>query len=986
MRIIHNLLFILLIFVLSINLVSADLEQDLLAYYDFNGDTVDGTGNGNDANNFGAVLTVNKNNISNEAYFFDGIDDYMINPIDSNLDFEPNQIGSWHFWAKRNDTLTTTEEKFFQGGFANGFTISKISNTHIRVRFDWTEFTDFSYSLDDNWHFFSIIKSATNYTLYIDGSKIGGTATYSGDITQDTGYDTYINGNGGQYFKGTIDEIRIYNRTLNTTEINSLFACYDSCINTSENNIPVVNQLTVNYIQDNNKYEVNASAFDSEGDSIEFEYRLYYGNGSLYQNGYHSRLNISRVPDFDLTQNIINSGLMRDNNLSTFGFANSGNAFIKYSYNKSSLYTGGVFNLSVFPNITNEYKSFDLTGIGCLNTSNINIQIGWHSLALSQYNITCGNFTNRSIYSVGNMSPGVNSISELFISQEVQEIVPDSTLVNILNHSAYDSNMIISVRAFDGLNYSEWVNHSYDSINPSLNTTEYIEINSYKINFSSLIECNDLNLSYCIVTTDEGNSFSFTNTSYTFETNGNHTYNVTAVDIHGNMNISLNNIIYINPTIYIYFDNPPGTPLQDILIDNVLYSDYYSFNLSDISGNLPYNHTFEFSKDGYVSTNNTLLLTNNVSSNITYDADLVIIYIKVYDFYDNSLQLIFNLTMTNLSNSYSEVNVLDGEFAYNITPHDDVEFILSGIGYSTAKLYNTILGNSIINLTAFLTPANSTDVVSFFVKELGTETPLNNVNIEVQQLQNGSFVTIVMAQSDDNGQSYVEIDITKDYKFVFSKDNYVTATSNAIPGTTSYTVNLNPSGSSFTYIDDISYMFLPVSTLLYTPNNYTFEAFISGTSITSMLYTITDQNGNLVYNATSTNPTGTTFLYDFELLNSTSYTELVQNITYIRNGITNSYTKLHKVDSLTNSSIMYYLQEYKQDDSEESQLWRWLVMVISFGGTLLIARTAGTGVKGMSLLGIMCIGFFTFVGWIPIAYFGAITIGALILLMGVLLQ
>jgi hypothetical protein len=53
------------------------LDSGLLAYYPFNGNANDESGNGNDGTVYGATLTVDRFGIADSAYYFDGVDDYI---------------------------------------------------------------------------------------------------------------------------------------------------------------------------------------------------------------------------------------------------------------------------------------------------------------------------------------------------------------------------------------------------------------------------------------------------------------------------------------------------------------------------------------------------------------------------------------------------------------------------------------------------------------------------------------------------------------------------------------------------------------------------------------------------------------------------------------------------------------------------------------------------------------------------------------------
>ena len=64
-------------------LAKADLNDGLVAYYPFNGDANDESGNGNDGTVNGATLTLDRNGVADSAFDFDGDD--FIKALDSEL-------------------------------------------------------------------------------------------------------------------------------------------------------------------------------------------------------------------------------------------------------------------------------------------------------------------------------------------------------------------------------------------------------------------------------------------------------------------------------------------------------------------------------------------------------------------------------------------------------------------------------------------------------------------------------------------------------------------------------------------------------------------------------------------------------------------------------------------------------------------------------------------------------------------------------------
>jgi hypothetical protein len=79
--------------------VAPILTQGLVAYYPFNGNANDETGNSHNGTVNDATLTTDKNGNTNSAYSFDGVNDYI---NISNIDLA-NKSFSISFWLKRNN-------------------------------------------------------------------------------------------------------------------------------------------------------------------------------------------------------------------------------------------------------------------------------------------------------------------------------------------------------------------------------------------------------------------------------------------------------------------------------------------------------------------------------------------------------------------------------------------------------------------------------------------------------------------------------------------------------------------------------------------------------------------------------------------------------------------------------------------------------------------------------------------------------------------
>jgi hypothetical protein len=67
----------------------------LVAYYPFNGNANDESGNGNHGMVYGATLTVDRFGNANSAYSFDGMNDYIVTNYSGILGKNPGTISLW---------------------------------------------------------------------------------------------------------------------------------------------------------------------------------------------------------------------------------------------------------------------------------------------------------------------------------------------------------------------------------------------------------------------------------------------------------------------------------------------------------------------------------------------------------------------------------------------------------------------------------------------------------------------------------------------------------------------------------------------------------------------------------------------------------------------------------------------------------------------------------------------------------------------------
>ena len=214
------------------------LDSGLVAYYPFNGNANDESGNGNNGIVNSATLTTDRFDNTNSAYEFDGIDDFITIPNSPELVFGSNDftIVSWiypvAYTGKKGLNAIITKHDYDDGSWL--FRVRKHSSTGNIPKLNFeTDFPTHRYYGNtevtiNNWHMAAVIRSGNNYSFYFDENIDG---TFTDDESFTTTYPIVISGQGDnctdERFTGKIDDIRIYNRALSGLEIQQLYDSSD---------------------------------------------------------------------------------------------------------------------------------------------------------------------------------------------------------------------------------------------------------------------------------------------------------------------------------------------------------------------------------------------------------------------------------------------------------------------------------------------------------------------------------------------------------------------------------------------------------------------------------------------------------------------------------------------------------------------------------------------------------------------------------------
>jgi hypothetical protein len=216
------------------NSLDLTLFQDLVAFYNFNGNLVDTSGQGNNATIQGGVTSTNgRDGSASNGLLFNGTTGFLstTNTLNSPQDYSSN------VWFKTSST----------GGVLIAFTNSQTSSTPSNFdRILWIDTTghaNFGVYIgsvhyitsvgtfnNGNWHMATATMSSTlGMGLYIDGVSVATDAntvsqTYAGwwrigESNNTGGWPGTMN----KFFTGTIDDVKIYSTALNSVQVAELY-------------------------------------------------------------------------------------------------------------------------------------------------------------------------------------------------------------------------------------------------------------------------------------------------------------------------------------------------------------------------------------------------------------------------------------------------------------------------------------------------------------------------------------------------------------------------------------------------------------------------------------------------------------------------------------------------------------------------------------------------------------------------------------------
>ena len=269
---------------------STPLQYGIFAWYPLDGNASDISGNLRDGVVQGATLTTNRDGELNKAYNFNGINDRI---TVSGAWFDGNQKRTISFWA----LSSSGGGNFFtlgEGTANNRFSLLSISDNSVKFVGESNDHDFSTSSYFNKWKHFVLSYDGNEGELYLNAKSAG---SFQKTLDTDADASLVIGSNSlsrnNEFFNGSIDDVRIYDRALTITEITKLYVLEGNKPPTNLNsletlsideNLPLGSVVGELNATDPNGDIINYSLVSGEGDSHNHLFTLEHHDIRLIPN------------------------------------------------------------------------------------------------------------------------------------------------------------------------------------------------------------------------------------------------------------------------------------------------------------------------------------------------------------------------------------------------------------------------------------------------------------------------------------------------------------------------------------------------------------------------------------------------------------------------------------------------------------------------------------------------------------------------------
>ena len=216
-------------FTLVISLLSATLfaqvsTSGLVGYWPFNGNANDASGNNLNGIVYGATLTADRFGNPNSAYSFNGSSNYIEIANNAVLELTTYTEALWFYAPVSNGA--NLEQLLVKGPPPYNYTLDLNSNLLPASGFNSgnseVSLLANTSTTSGKWHLLAFTNDGSTAIIYLDNVVV---ATKSVTTTVPTTGNIFVATYDGtqEFFGGSIDEIRLYNRALSAGEIGAMY-------------------------------------------------------------------------------------------------------------------------------------------------------------------------------------------------------------------------------------------------------------------------------------------------------------------------------------------------------------------------------------------------------------------------------------------------------------------------------------------------------------------------------------------------------------------------------------------------------------------------------------------------------------------------------------------------------------------------------------------------------------------------------------------
>ena len=216
----------------SLIVMPASLNDGLVAYYPFNGNANDASGNGNNGTVNGTILTTNRFGTPNSAYYFPGNNDWISVPDAPSLDLTNGYtLSAWINFEVGGIGAPRIADKFMY----SFYTYLNGNARSLGMYFsDQTSLTTPTNLYAGQWY--NVVSSYDLHQrkIYVNGDLVASDsctfALIPNSLPLEIGRKPVY---GYDNFKGIIDDVSVYNRALSDSEVQQLYSVGNSLGNTT---------------------------------------------------------------------------------------------------------------------------------------------------------------------------------------------------------------------------------------------------------------------------------------------------------------------------------------------------------------------------------------------------------------------------------------------------------------------------------------------------------------------------------------------------------------------------------------------------------------------------------------------------------------------------------------------------------------------------------------------------------------------------------